>query len=312
MRCPKCHYISFGSSDRCRNCGYEFVLAAEPPLPLDLPIQNGEAPIGPLGDFVLGEGSGGRRSSPSPAEVTGPAASGVSVASRLDLPLFGAGESADDAPLVTPTAVPRPPLSVRRGKPAIVRPSAERAVASEDESVPIARHLEGGRVAPVSRTTSLGAPAPDAIETAPVVARLVAGLIDLLVIGTIDGGVVYFTLLTLRLGELPLAEIRALPPVPLGVFLLLLNGGYLAIFTAAGGQTIGKMLTGIKVVTDGPALEAGADARGLRVSLGAAIVRAAAYVVSLLPAGVGLAAILFDSDGRALHDRLAETRVVKA
>ena len=32
-----------------------------------------------------------------------------------------------------------------------------------------------------------------------------------------------------------------LPPVPLGAFFLLVNGGYLASFTAAGGQTIGKM-----------------------------------------------------------------------
>ena len=50
----------------------------------------------------------------------------------------------------------------------------------------------------------------------------------------------------------------------------------------------------------------------MRVSLGAAVLRATAYLVSLLPAGLGFAAILFDSDGRALHDRLAETRVVKA
>ena len=50
----------------------------------------------------------------------------------------------------------------------------------------------------------------------------------------------------------------------------------------------------------------------LGVSLGAAVLRATAYLVSLLPAGLGFAAILFDADGRALHDRLAETRVVKA
>ena len=29
MKCPKCQYISFDSGDRCRNCGYEFSLAAE-------------------------------------------------------------------------------------------------------------------------------------------------------------------------------------------------------------------------------------------------------------------------------------------
>jgi hypothetical protein len=48
------------------------------------------------------------------------------------------------------------------------------------------------------------------------------------------------------------------------------------------------------------------------VTVGAAVLRATAYLISLLPAGLGFAAILFDSDGRALHDRLAETRVVRA
>ncbi len=96
------------------------------------------------------------------------------------------------------------------------------------------------------------------------------------------------------------------------MFLLLLNGGYLALFTIAGGQTIGKMLTGIKVVADRPAADPEANGSGLGVSAGAAVLRAAASLVSLLPAGLGFAAILFDSDRRALHDRLAETRVVKA
>ena len=72
MRCPKCHYISFGSVDRCRNCGYELMLAVEPP-PLDLPIQSGDQPIGPLGDFVLSErGPAPQRSrhSPNPRALT--------------------------------------------------------------------------------------------------------------------------------------------------------------------------------------------------------------------------------------------------
>ena len=128
-------------------------------------------------------------------------------------------------------------------------------------------------------------------------------------LGTIDGAIVY---LTLRILDLPLADVWSLPAVPLGVFLLLLNGGYLAVFTAAGGQTIGKMLTRIKVVAEPSVEDVEAGRTGLRVTLGAAVLRATAYLVSLLPAGLGFAAILFDSDGRALHDRLAETRVVKA
>jgi uncharacterized RDD family membrane protein YckC len=70
------------------------------------------------------------------------------------------------------------------------------------------------------------------------------------------------------------------------------------------------MITGIKVVAD---LTNDGSGSGVgRVSLGAAVLRATAYLVSLLPAGLGFAAILFDADRRALHDRLAETRVVKA
>jgi uncharacterized RDD family membrane protein YckC len=95
------------------------------------------------------------------------------------------------------------------------------------------------------------------------------------------------------------------------VFLLLLNGGYLSTFTAAGGQTIGKMIAGIKVVTQLSETDGAGSGRG-RVTLGSAVLRATAYLVSLLPAGLGFMPILFAGDGRALHDRLAGTRVVKA
>jgi uncharacterized RDD family membrane protein YckC len=142
-----------------------------------------------------------------------------------------------------------------------------------------------------------------------VLARVLAGLADVLVLATIDGAIVYSTL---RIVGLPMTDVSSLPPVPLGVFLLLLNGGYLAIFTTAGGQTIGKMLAGIRVVADCGPGDPGSQPTEQGVSLGAAVLRATAYLVSLLPAGLGFAAILFDSDGRALHDRLAETRVVKA
>ena len=38
MRCPKCHYITFGGGDRCRNCGYDFSLSVAVTPPADLPI----------------------------------------------------------------------------------------------------------------------------------------------------------------------------------------------------------------------------------------------------------------------------------
>jgi uncharacterized RDD family membrane protein YckC len=50
----------------------------------------------------------------------------------------------------------------------------------------------------------------------------------------------------------------------------------------------------------------------LRVPFATAVVRAVTYAVSLLPAGLGFLPILFSPDGRALHDRLADTRVIRA
>jgi uncharacterized RDD family membrane protein YckC len=316
MKCPKCHYISFGSSDRCRNCGYEFVLAAEAP-PVDLPIQSGDQAIGPLADFVLTDrGFTPQASSLPDARTTGAAsvrrAAAASAASRFDLPLFSGGGSGEggDAPLVTPSAIPRTPLSVRRGQPAMTRPSDRASDDGDVNPAPILR-VRDARPSETAfpRAVPHGAPAPVALESASVLARVFAGLVDVLVLGLIDAAVLYSTL---RIVGLPMAGILSLPAVPLGVFLLLLNGGYLAIFTTAGGQTIGKMLARIRVVADPSPADPESLPRQQGVSLGAAVLRASAYLVSLLPAGLGFAAILFDSDGRALHDRLAETRVVKA
>lgn len=122
------------------------------------------------------------------------------------------------------------------------------------------------------------------------------------IVGSIDVGVVY---LTLRLLGLTFADVGALPPIPLVAFLMLLNGGYATMFTTAGGQTIGKMLAGIRVVQ---VLDAGTVSR---VPLDRAVIRSAAYLASLIPAGLGFIVALFSADGRALHDKVAETRVIK-
>ncbi len=147
---------------------------------------------------------------------------------------------------------------------------------------------------------------PEPVEmttTAPVFRRLVAGVIDLAILSAINAAVLYFTV---RVLGLQIENVWVLPKIPLAAFLLLLNGGYFVLFTAAGGQTIGKMIAGIRVV-----MHTG-DARATRVAFGAAVVRAAAYFVSLLPAGLGFVPILISPDGRTVHDRLADTRVVRA
>jgi uncharacterized RDD family membrane protein YckC len=65
--------------------------------------------------------------------------------------------------------------------------------------------------------------------------------------------------------------------------------------------TIGKRWMGVKVT----------DAHGERISFVRATGRYAGKYLSALPCFLGFILALFSSEGRALHDRLAETRVVR-
>ena len=298
MRCPKCRYISFDNTDRCRNCGYEFALSEATP-PLDLPIHTADEPFGPLGDFGIEDLPG-----------DGPAASGPPVrrddkASAFDLPLFKDRPIDDDRPLVTSPAIPRQPLSVRKSSPLPSRSPkglAEDPVLNLDALEPDAPPLRHVPWLPKTdlrpRAQAEAPPEPSAVEPAGLAARRAAGMADAVLLAGICGAVVY---ITLRVCGLRFDQIAALPVAPLSGFLLLLVGGYFVLLTAAGGQTIGKMAVGIRVV---PMHE------GERVSLGASSMRAAGYLVSLLPAGLGLLPAIIHADRRALHDRLADTRVV--
>jgi uncharacterized RDD family membrane protein YckC len=275
MKCPKCQYFSFDNGERCRNCGYDFSLVADVPVPeADLPIQDGTEALGPLSDFSL----------------------------------FTPDSRDPDAPLVTPGAAPRAPLAVRRTAPAAPRPKARREPGRVDSNREPRLALDTAEMAMVPEPAPLPtvdtSPSDPVLVIAPAGARLLGGLIDLALVGGIDFLVVYFTL---KICDLTFAQVLTLPMAPLLSFLALLNGGYFSTFVAAGGQTIGKMAAGIRVIPADP----GAP-RSERVSFGQAVVRAGGYLVSALPAGIGFLPAFFGHERRALHDRLADTRVVKA
>ena len=290
MRCPKCHYISFDSGDRCRNCGYDFSLAVETSgNTLDLQ-PDAERPA-PLSDFSLPDldrtetpAAGGR----APADKTWrPAETGAG----LDLPLF---ESGGDRPMVTPPVVPRPPLAVRRATPAVPRlrtpapEPPERALPLEPDSPP------AGPAPPA------GARDDGRDDSAPAGPRLGAAAVDAILLAGINLAVLY---LTLRLAGLGRDELGMLPLVPFLAFLALLDGGYLVLFTATVGQTIGKMAFGLRVVDSG-------DDAGRLPGVGQAALRALASVLSVAPLGLGYLPAVVGRDRRAFHDRLADTRVV--
>ena len=72
------------------------------------------------------------------------------------------------------------------------------------------------------------------------------------------------------------------------------------VLIRAGGQTFGKMAFGVRVV----------DRAGHPVTTSVAVVRALGYLVSVLPLGLGVVLMFLDTERRALHDRLAGTRVL--
>jgi uncharacterized RDD family membrane protein YckC len=283
MKCPKCGYLGFEEVDRCRNCGYDFSLASGPLVP-ELALHPNRSDVGILDDLNFVS------ENPPPQGAT-----------AADLPLFG-GSAAEDQPLITKVSPPRPPLAVRRATPEVprVRAAARSSLDLALETEPIATASMTRR-----RTGNLGS--PDALshrteattDDASLSARFVAMALDALILLGIDVLVVY---LTLQFCGLTLREIDVLPKIPMLAFLFVQNMGYLTAFTV-GGQTLGKMAVGIRVVA--------ADAAE-PLDLGRSIRRSLLWVALALPAGLGFLTALLTRDHRGLHDRLAGTRVVRA
>jgi uncharacterized RDD family membrane protein YckC len=286
MKCPKCGYLGFEHVERCRNCGYDFSLIQSPALP-ELPLRSEGQPLGPLEDLSL------LNAAMVPAPSRGPAQT-----SRL--PLFGTS-ALDDEPLITKPSPPRPPLAVRRATPELPRvrvaprfPALDLALdsdVSEPAGAPVTPQWLATPVPPATSRDEEGS------LDAALGARLVAVAIDLLVLAATDLVVVYLTMQICGIGA---SEWGLLPRWPLLAFLLVQNGAYLVVFTA-GGQTLGKMAMGIKVVPHHSLAS---------IDLVHALVRELAWLVLALPAGLGFLTV-FSQGHRGLHDRFAGTRVVR-
>lgn len=307
MKCPKCGYLGYERVERCRHCGYEFSLTSSAPTP-DLRLRNNAEMPQPLDDLDLIDAA----TAPPPADRFAdamaerdpePALNGLA-----ELPLFGAPIT-DDVPLVK-AAKPRPPLAVRRSTPEVPRLRSE---PRNDARAPLLEWPDPAPQTPTPRSSGFErrpTPQPeelartygagvDAVEPAGIGPRAVATLIDLALLLIVDLVVVY---LTMKICRLSVAELALLPKAPLFTFLTLQNGGYVIAFTATG-QTLGKMMTGLRVL---------ADDSDHAPDVGRSALRAAVWIVLALPAGLGLLSATFSRDGRGLHDRFAGTRVVRA
>ena len=299
MKCPKCDYLGFETGDRCKHCGYDFSLMAtaseQDDVEVDLMLELGANDSPPPEIYLV---------PPEAVHTPAPAPPRAPVAvprSERGLPLFARSlDDEGDEPLIKLPAAPRPPLAVRKTPEiprlrAVPRPvrRAEPALEFSEEIVP--------DVDVTPEPAAAGVPAAAVhvhhAGTSGAGARAAAAAIDHVILLAIDLGVLYFTL---RMAGLSMADWRALPTAPLLTFLVFLKLAYFCAFTAVGGQTIGKMATKIRVVTD--ADEAVDGARAIQRTIAAGL--------SALAFGLGFVPALVGADRRALHDRVAHTRVV--
>jgi len=325
MKCPKCGYLGFEHVERCRNCGYDFSLADSASLHApDLPLRVDPHAMNPLDDLSMVDAAMVRAPGPRLSDATPDLdrvfgapeqtiAASPAAGRRAELPLFGP-PIPDDEPLITRASPPRQPLAVRRATPDAPRvrvdpplraPTLDLAMdldeappastAALTPSIPAARNPWSTRDGRAANIAVDECAAPDA----GVGSRLLAVFLDLVILAAIDVAVVYFTMQICGIG---VEDAAILPKGPLVAFLLVQNGGYLVAFTA-GGQTLGKMAAGIRVVP------AGSDAP---LDLGRAFLRTMMWGVLAIPVGLGFLTALFSRDHRGLHDRFAGTRVVRA
>jgi|SoiMethySBSTD1v2_1073268.scaffolds.fasta_scaffold00852_32 uncharacterized RDD family membrane protein YckC len=335
MKCPKCDYLGFETGDRCKNCGYDFslstiVAAAEPELvlrqsepfsrdtdrwlnqlearldnvrPMAMPAADDADPLASMTlDLPTSVAAPDHPVAPSPLPAVAAAPQVHRAASpTAALPLFQRGGADPDQPLIKVPSAPRPPLAVRRTPerprlrtvakpPRKVERDTDPVLVFGDDAVP---HPRARAAAGVSAQPA----ALHAVEVSGPIRRLAAAIVDLLILLAIDAAVVYFTF---KIAGLAFSSWQTIPVLPLALFLAMVKVSYFSVFTALGGQTVGKMATGIRVVAD--------DDR--EVAAAQAVQRTLAAVASVATVGIGFAPVLLGGERRALHDRVAGTRVV--
>jgi uncharacterized RDD family membrane protein YckC len=129
-----------------------------------------------------------------------------------------------------------------------------------------------------------------------LLSRTLSGLVDLIFVTLCAGGVIvaadFFS---------GIVALDTISFVDFSALFLLTYFVYSIFFLAASCQTIGMMITNLRVVGVGET----------RPSLRQLLGRCCVYLVSLLGLGIGLLWSLFDRQSLCLHDRFSDTRIVR-
>jgi uncharacterized RDD family membrane protein YckC len=136
------------------------------------------------------------------------------------------------------------------------------------------------------------APQHNGYKPAPRGKRIFAALIDAVIGGSINGGLLYL----FAKMQLPYGAIIS------GIFVM---GAYYIFPTFALGQTLGKKLMGIMVVPNDPRQE---EHNFLFILLRESVFK----YISAIPIGLGYLWFFFNDEHKTWHDMLGGTKVVEA
>ena len=127
----------------------------------------------------------------------------------------------------------------------------------------------------------------DRVKYATFGKRLVAYIIDLIVVGTVSAVVGYI------IGVIGLEAIASMMGIVVGI-------AYYGHFWTSTGATPGKSIMMLKVV----------DGNGNLISWGGAILRYVGYIISGIVLALGFIWIIFDKKNQGWHDKIAGTFVI--
>ena len=171
-----------------------------------------------------------------------------------------------------------------------------------DDETPPGRRIEDDAASRVLRFANVAMPREP--RPASFASRAVAIFLDLALLTVLDAVLVMLATAAVLLAE-RLSGARVGGAVDLirsavsaGSLTLLV--GYFSVLHARSGQTLGKAAMHIRVC----------DQDGGRVAIPASMLRTLSYALSALPFGAGFLLALLPSH-RALHDRIASTRVAR-
>jgi uncharacterized RDD family membrane protein YckC len=323
MSCPQCHNNEISSSGICLFCGFQ-VEAIEP----DPPIGESENVDRPFAGIIEIDYAGGPEEAEAKAEMP---EWRRELSERLKAirqkreqmavtakPQAEAVASVSAAPQPRTDHVPdRPAETIRKRAPARVQgnppgPLPQQKVL-QPLQMPAPKAPDPGEVQKIidnaTSRHSLSPPAEIPVEisfsAAPkdaeegkliLLSRILSGLVDLIFIVLCTGA---FIIAADRFSGILVVDSISLLDFA-GLFLLIYFF-YSLFFLAASNQTLGMMITDLRVV--------GSDAR--RPLIRQLVGRCFGYLVSLIGLGIGLLWSLFDRESLCFHDHVSHTHIIR-